>query len=283
MKLKRALLTGSLILLFAVSVEAQIAPQPWRRYTVPKGEFSVELPTVPSMTTSKAVRSLNRMRWEIALGVYADGVVYAMYVFENLEGQSLANFIKEQTPRPALDPATERTLLMNGVAGKEYSFKLRQITFTDQFFATKKRLYRFRVGRATADDPRVSQFLSSIVLGPKEEGLELYDGPGIPYQNDTNDQVFLGKEVDQRIILVMKPEPVYTEQARQAGIIGTVVLKVVFTSAGNVSNIRIVSGLPYGLTDNAIAAAKKIKFYPAVKDGKYASMWIQLEYNFNLY
>jgi len=44
-----------------------------------------------------------------------------------------------------------------------------------------------------------------------------------------------------------------------------------------------VSGLPHGLTEQAIAAARKLKYIPAVKDGKYASMWMQLEYNFNLY
>jgi len=37
------------------------------------------------------------------------------------------------------------------------------------------------------------------------------------------------------------------------------------------------------LLERAIDAAKKIRFIPAVKDGKYVSMWMQLEYNFNLY
>ena len=81
----------------------------------------------------------------------------------------------------------------------------------------------------------------------------------------------------------MKPEPAYTEVARQNGITGTVVIKCVFASNGSVNNIRIVSRLPFGLTERAIDAAKKIKFIPAVKDGKYVSMWMQLEYNFNLY
>jgi hypothetical protein len=48
-----------------------------------------------------------------------------------------------------------------------------------------------------------------------------------------------------------------------------------------VENIRVVSGLPYGLTEQAIASARKIKFTPAMKDGKPVSMWMQLEYNFD--
>jgi len=97
------------------------------------------------------------------------------------------------------------------------------------------------------------------------------------------DRVFTGREVTSKARLLSKPEPQYTEDARKNQITGTVVLKVVFQSNGSVSNIRTVSGLPYGLTERAIAAARQIKFVPATKDGHPVSMWMQLEYNFNLY
>ena len=44
-------------------------------------------------------------------------------------------------------------------------------------------------------------------------------------------------------------------------------LRAVFTPGGQVTNISAVSGLPYGLTERAIAAARQIKFVPATKDG----------------
>jgi TonB family protein len=97
------------------------------------------------------------------------------------------------------------------------------------------------------------------------------------------DKIFTGKEVTSKARLISKPEPQYTEDARKNQIVGTVVLKVVFSSGGQVTNIRTVSGLPYGLTERAIAAARQIKFVPATKDGHPVSMWMQLEYNFNLY
>jgi hypothetical protein len=37
------------------------------------------------------------------------------------------------------------------------------------------------------------------------------------------------------------------------------------------------------LTERAIAAARQIKFSPATKDGHAVSMYIELQYNFNLY
>ena len=107
-------------------------------------------------------------------------------------------------------------------------------------------------------------------------------GPGGGGGGDYS-RIFTGKEVTSKARLISKPEPQYTEDARKNQITGTVVLKCVFSSNGTVTNIRTVSGLPYGLTERAIAAARQIKFVPATKDGHQVSMWMQLEYNFNLY
>ena len=107
-------------------------------------------------------------------------------------------------------------------------------------------------------------------------------GPGGGGGGDYS-RIFTGKEVTSKARLISKPEPQYTEEARKNQITGTVVLKCVFSSNGTVTNIRTVSGLPNGLTERAIAAARQIKFVPATKDGHQVSMWMQLEYNFNLY
>lgn len=107
-------------------------------------------------------------------------------------------------------------------------------------------------------------------------------GPGGPGGGDYS-RIFSGKEVSSKARVLSKPEPQYTEEARKNQITGTVVLRAVFTSGGQVTSIRAVSGLPFGLTERAIAAARQIKFSPAMKDGHAVSMYIQLEYNFNLY
>ena len=98
-----------------------------------------------------------------------------------------------------------------------------------------------------------------------------------------SDRIFAGKEVEQRARLLSKPEPQYTEEARRNQITGTVMLRVVFSSVGQVQQIRAVQTLPFGLTEKAIAAARQIRFVPATKGGHSVSVWMQLEYNFNLY
>jgi hypothetical protein len=44
----------------------------------------------------------------------------------------------------------------------------------------------------------------------------------------------------------------------------------------------VVRRLPYGLTENAIRVACKIKFKPAMKDGVQVSQWLNVEYAFRL-
>ena len=90
-------------------------------------------------------------------------------------------------------------------------------------------------------------------------------------------------EVEQKARLLSKPEPKYTEDARRNGITGTVMLRAVFSSSGEVVQIQALRTLPYGLTEQAIVAARQIKFVPAAKSGQPVSVAMQLEYNFNLY
>ena len=118
-------------------------------------------------------------------------------------------------------------------------------------------------------------------VGPKQIGC---CGVGGSNGGDANDgRLFRGTEVEQRARLLFKPEPQYTEEARKNQTTGTVVLRVVFASSGDVVQIRAVRSLPFGLTERAIAAARQIRFEPAMKGGHPVSVFMQLEYNFNLY
>jgi TonB family protein len=103
--------------------------------------------------------------------------------------------------------------------------------------------------------------------------------------NGDNDSatVFTVNHVQLKAKILFKPEPRYTEEARKNQISGTVILKAVLSSSGTVMNIKPISALPFGLTEEAISAAQNIKFTPAIKDQHAVSQWIQIEYNFNLY
>ncbi len=111
------------------------------------------------------------------------------------------------------------------------------------------------------------------------ETLQIFAG----IDPDTSEKIYNGRDVTTRVKVLSKPEPAYTEQARSGLVSGTVVLRAVFTAAGTVDHILVMRSLPGGLTEEAIRAAKKIKFVPATKDGKLVAMLMELQYNFSVF
>lgn len=118
--------------------------------------------------------------------------------------------------------------------------------------------------------------------GTKQPGSGPDGGSDGTDSNDP-DRVWRVNQVSQRVLVLSKPEPQYTEEARRNQTTGTVVLRVIFSRSGEVTNIQAVQVLPFGLTERAIAAARRIRFQPASKGGHAVSVYMQLEYNFNLY
>jgi TonB family protein len=60
----------------------------------------------------------------------------------------------------------------------------------------------------------------------------------------------------------------YTEEAKQAGLEGTVILDIVVGEDGRVRDVKIVQGLAQGLSEAAIRAAKACRFTIGERDGK---------------
>jgi TonB family protein len=268
------------------------APADWVRYTIAGDEFSLLLPVSPSMTSQTThLWEQHKDRKERILSAYSEGVAFVIYAIDNPNRrQSLDNVIGEFNNRNQPFDGT-RTVTLGGFSGKEYSIQQPDRSSVSQFYITDKHVYLFRAVGSSIVNPElaIAKFISSIKLEKKPAGMELVDGPGeepvsAPLKpGEDAGRVLNGKEVAHKAIIVMKPQPQYTEDARKSGVAGTVVLRAVFSASGAVTSIRAVSGLPYGLTERAIVAARNIRFVPAVKDGHFVSMWFQLEYNFNLF
>lgn len=206
--------------------------------------------------------------------------------------------------------------------GREYAITLGDSPGLARIYVAGQQIYVLTILNAEANSAGIKRFLNSFGLKPpgKSEAVTAEEdathslpsgrvftatgvvGPGRggnPGGNNANvgggepatkagggtdsNQIFKGSEVNQKTRVLSKPEPQYTESARKYSVTGTVVLRAVFSSSGEVKSLSVVSRLPHGLTERALEAARQIRFVPAVKDGQAVSMYIQLEYNFNLY
>ena len=85
------------------------------------------------------------------------------------------------------------------------------------------------------------------------------------------------------IKIIAKPHPNYTVEARANFIEGDVLLRVVFLAKGKIGNITPVKELPFGLTEQAIEAARQIKFEPMIKNGQATTVVKQVQYSFTIY
>lgn len=274
----------------------------WHRYKVADDEFSVSLPTLPAMSSYRLdPEPGSQSRVKHIIGAYADGVAYVVYVFERK--QSLDDFISNF--RHFSGDNFVRDMDVGGVRGKAYGFKNDQRIGSTYFLASKSRIYVFEAQGSFLGKPDegISKFLDSIKFGRNPDGEILVDGPGMQLSSEAatgtligpgqpanggilegySGQPMSGKLVSFKAVVVAKPEPTYTEDARRHQITGTIVIRCVFASSGAVTNVVAMSKLPDGLTEMAIFAARQIRFVPAIKDGKFVSMYMQLEYNFNLY
>lgn len=105
-------------------------------------------------------------------------------------------------------------------------------------------------------------------------------GPGPPVDYA---RPFRQNEVTSKAVIVYKPEPGFTEEARLNNVTGVVRLRGILSSEGKMTNLSVVKPLPDGLTERAIYAARHMLFFPAMKDGREVSQYVVLEYNFNIY
>jgi TonB family protein len=89
--------------------------------------------------------------------------------------------------------------------------------------------------------------------------------------------------VSEALKIISKPRANYTDLARQNLVQGKVVLRVTFLASGGIGTISVVSGLPSGLTEQAIAAARSIKFEPAKVNGSAVAITKTIEYTFSIF
>ena len=84
--------------------------------------------------------------------------------------------------------------------------------------------------------------------------------------------------------VVSRVQPTYPPVARRQKIQGTVILSVLVSETGEVSEVKVLrqAGGASGLNEAAVAAARKWKFRPGVKEGKKVKMWMTYPIAFKL-
>ncbi|SRR6266496_4129162 len=270
--------------------------QEWTRYRVDKEGFSVLLPELP------AVISRGRYRESLLHGnndvkeyvAYADGVVYKVISFANPNNTDPLEYFEGEILPGNDSVVTPWTEVSNddGIRGTRTSFK--NYNYDKSFgypcvaeiYQTNQRALALEAIGKDFSNPYVQRFIQSLELKDSPAGEEIGKGArGGPIDSEEkiDSPVLAISDVSVKAMILSKPAPRFPEEARRHKTEGTVSLRAIFSANGRVTNIEVVSGLPNGLTESVVEAARKIYFIPAMKDGRFVSTSIKLDYNFGLF
>jgi protein TonB len=113
---------------------------------------------------------------------------------------------------------------------------------------------------------------------------EAKDKPQDETQAADDEKPLTMKEVAVRAVIKSRPNPVYPRGARAYRVQGEVKLRIILGADGRVrEEMQVLEGLPRGLTEEAIKAARRIEFEPARKGDRPVSQYVTVIYKFTLY
>ncbi|PYS75886.1 MAG: hypothetical protein DMF67_08545 [Acidobacteria bacterium] len=125
-------------------------------------------------------------------------------------------------------------------------------------------------------------------------GASAQDGPGrstpsrpcnapSPTTREADEKIYAGNEVTCKAVINSRPQPAYPRRAREDRVQGVVRVGVVLLASGKVGEVTVFKGLPEGVSEAAVEAARQIKFTPAIKDDRWVSQRVLVEYAFYIY
>jgi TonB family protein len=103
-----------------------------------------------------------------------------------------------------------------------------------------------------------------------------------PPCGDTSGEILKVEGEVQAPVKIHAEPPSYTEAARKAGTQGLVVVRTVIDENGDVVEVKLLKGQPYGLSAEAMASVARWRFEPATLDGEPICVYYNLTINFRL-
>jgi TonB family protein len=305
-----AAFTFALLCSITVTAQSGVVAPGGPTLAPPDEEFAVELPVVPSRSYLSGERDRNR-RYQLKTDetyffVFSDELaVPAQYDYA-------LKFALAGSCAQEADSVTRR-VSFGGVGAAKINF-----TDADGFFhralfvKTARRAYVFQTVSTERDDPAADRFFASLkinqisgvetdasllpVIGRAGKTVNLAETKTQATKNAAPNQMMGGNGVVTErtnslgtpapalpIKILSKPRAVYTDAARFYGVEGTVAVRVTFLANGQIGTIRAAQKVPFGLTGNAITAAREIRFEAPSREGVAYSVTKTVQYTFTIF
>jgi len=167
-------------------------------------------------------------------------------------------------------------------------YKLRSVKFQQppkpkvQRTVSKPKARSVPVPDATPDDPEPiareeSVDVSDLDFPEVGDSVVIPDGPAGPAIGPM--------QISGNVLApvrIYSPDPHYPEEARHARVQGVVILQTIINTDGNVTDVKVLKGLPSGLTEAAVAAVSSWRFKPATLEGRPVAVYYLVTVSFSV-
>lgn len=281
------------------------APVKWETFKIKEFGFSVDFPKQPIRFKQEDYCHQKRSDHFVA---YAEEIVYKLTVVTKaspppgLFCQSSLKFGKQSLENRRKE-ITEANGIKISQGSERENWQIAKGATLENLWIfedpkTNQWLELSITGRGTF--PNKEQFVNSVSMNPTSAS-EIDQGASQIFGDRGVDTSFLApsppKVTDNSVpmpapasagdsvplVIVSKVKAQYTDEARRRNTQGAVTLRVTFLANGGIGTIAVEKGLKYGLTEQAIAAARKMAFLPQKVAGRLATTTRPVVFTFNIY
>ncbi len=294
-------MTFLLSLIFAALAQAQAptdAPIDWTAYKIDSHKLSISFPKLPIRFDMGDL--CNQKRTENFLA-YAEEVVYKLTVVKREQPDFNLNFCRTSS-KFGIDTLNARRAELQNTSVKTSTDGATEL-WTSRPGSQNKKVWiidELKKGRwieltvtGRGDLPKAEEFMRSLDSSSSGDGIAVGEGSEQTLGDrgvDTSVMVAsptpeaaAKEEGSAPLEIIGKVKAQYTDAARSNKEQGTVTLRVTFLANGGIGNIETINGLKYGLTERAIAAAKKMVFLPQRVKGVAVTTTRPVSFSFNIY
>jgi TonB family protein len=319
--MKNIILLFLILITFGLTTKAQSNTAKWVRVETDDKEFSLALPDGFSVLIDNIIRKTGLDEKPETVVVFKN--IRSLTAFSDATSMWLDSYdvsnVKKGLDR--LYRKTTNSAVVKEYKTPEFFIREVAIPFARVFyFVSQTRIYVVGVGTRHPENETAGKFLNSIRLNgkpaftlnsskpeiasetvslmslaqtpvsitveTKKKGVEKAPPTVKPQENQGQgaDRHPAGDKPDGQGVTIFWRDPAtYTDEARRHNVEGTIKLRLKFDQTGQVTDVSVIEGLGYGLTENAVMSARRIRFLPAEANGKFVSVSKMIEFSFYIY
>lgn len=264
----------------------------WEALSGRNGEFIVFMPEGYLAASGGEIYlgrfpSAPRVEKQLRIARYINGVVLLMEYYQG-NGKDIYKTLKERE-KVTLEKEGEA----NGFQFTHFFVKDEKSYQKTHFYYSKKGLYLLRAISKTENDKISKGFFESVRLVNEKNAI----APNAPQdakstslpkiiEQDTprlDDSLAIdSKEADRKPLILDQALPKFSFDMRQGMSNVRVRLKVLYSSSGKVSDVKVLEISSKSLEREVVETAKRAIFIPAEKDGKLISTYQIVEFSFGV-